>query len=108
MDEEARCQALAAVDDKYPLKTSQKLPENLVYIGYQMATLNGTEDNSGIVGEMGEISSSNSQTRERRNSESNRKDSEGRDQSNSRYNSYKGNYRSENRRSSDRRKGLWE
>ena len=104
MDEEARCQALAAVDDKYPLKVSQKLPENLVYIGYHMSTINGAEDTSGIVGELGEFSSGNSYTRERSDSESNQKDSEGRNHSGNRYNSNRGNFRSENRRSSERNK----
>merc|ERR1711867_41377 len=32
MDEEARCQALAAVDTTYPLKTPKRLPEYLVFV----------------------------------------------------------------------------
>ena len=95
MDEEARCQALAAVDEKYPLKAPQKLPEHLVYVGSQIATINSGPD--GIVGEAGEISPGDTP-----DDPGDRGNPDRRDQNRNRYSSYNRDYRSDDKGSYDK------
>ena len=52
LSEKAREEAIEEVDKTYPLKSVQKLPGTLIYVGYDLAPINTNEE---IVGEVGEI-----------------------------------------------------